>query len=47
MDWFAQHLDNVSEWDVETWCKEPGFSIQQLYAVTMSAHYHKSVSILI
>ena len=47
-DWLAQCLDNMTEWNMRLWCWRPVKQpVEQHYKVTMSAHYHKLVSVLI
>ena len=46
-DWLAQCKDNVTQWDIGSWCCQPDFPVGQYYKVAMSVHCHKSVPILI
>ena len=46
-DWLTQCQDNVTEYDIRSWCWWPDFIIGQHYKVTMSAHCHKLVPVLI
>ena len=43
-DWLAQCQDNMTEWDITSWCWWPSFPVEQHYKVVSS---HKSVPILI
>ena len=45
MDWLAQCQDNVSEWDIRSWCWQPGLPVGWHYKV-MSIHCHKSILVL-
>ena len=46
MDWLAQWKDNITEWDIRSWCWQPGLPVGQHYKVTMILHCHKSVPVL-
>ena len=46
-DWLAQYQDNVTEWKIRPLYWQSGLPVGQHYKVAMSAHRHKSVSILI
>ena len=47
MDWLAECHDNVTDWDIRSWCWWHVFPTGQQYKVAMSARYDKSVPILI
>ena len=38
-DWFVQAQENVTDWDIRTWCWWPAFPGRQHYKAAMSAHY--------
>ena len=38
--------NNVTAWDIRSWCRQPDFPLGQHYKVNMSAHCHNSVSLL-
>ena len=40
-------VGSVSEWDIRSWCWQPGLLVGQHYKVSMGAHCHKSVPVLI
>ena len=42
-DWLSQCQDNVTEWEIGSWCWRLGFPIRQHYKVAVSAHRHTSV----
>ena len=44
-DWLGQCQDNVSEWDIKSWCYGPGFPLGQHYEVVMSVHSHKAMTL--
>ena len=46
-DWLAHGQDNVTEWDVRSWCGWPGFPVEQHYYVIISVHCHMSVPMLL
>ena len=46
-DWLAQYHDNVTEWEIASWCWQPGVTVGQHYEVIMSVHHHNSVPSLI
>ena len=46
-DWLAQCQNNVSVWDIRSWCWWPGFPVGQHYKFAMSAYCHKLVPVLI
>ena len=46
-DWLAQCQDTVTGWDIRLWDQLPDFPVGKDYKMTMSAHCHKLVSILI
>ena len=35
------------EWDIRSWCWHPDLPVVQCYKVTMNAHHHKSVPVLL
>ena len=43
----AENHNNVSEWDIGSWCQWGGLIVGRQYEITMCAHCYKSVSILI
>ena len=45
--WWAQCQDNVIAWDIRSWCRWPGFPVEQHYKVIMNAHCHRTVPVLI
>ena len=47
LEWDMDSQDNVTEWDIRAWYSQPGIPVEQHYQVTIRAHYHKSVHILI
>ena len=46
-DWLAQCQNNVTGWNIRTWCWQHDFPVRQHYKFTMSAHCHKSVPVMI
>ena len=45
--WFAQYQDNVTESEIESCCRWPDLPVGQHYKVTMNAHCHKSVPVVV
>ena len=45
--WLAKCQANATEWDIGSWYRQPDFPVVQHNDAVLSAHYHKSVPILI
>ena len=43
-DWLAHCQDNVTEWDIGSWCQRSNFPVGQNYKVSMSVHCNKSIT---
>ena len=41
-----QYQDNVSEWDIGSWCEQSEFTVGQHYEPTTSSHFHKLIPVL-
>ena len=41
------NMTNVTEWHIRSWYWRPGLPVRRLYKVAMSAHYCKSLPVLI
>ena len=46
-DWWAQCHDNVTEWDIRSWGKQPDFQLEPHYKFAASVPCDKSIPILI
>ena len=44
--WFSQYQDNMTEWNIESWCWQPGLPGGQHYKSIMSAYCHKPEPVL-
>ena len=42
-DWLAGCQDNVTEWNIRSWCQRPSLPVGQYYKVAMSVHCDKLV----
>ena len=45
--WLGQCPDNLTEWDIRSWCQRADFQMGQYYEVAMGARCQKSVPVQI
>ena len=46
-DWLAQYQDNMTDWDIGSWCQPVDLTVGQHNKIAISARCHKSVPVLI
>ena len=46
-DWLVQYQDNMTEWEIGSCCQRLCHQVEQHYKVIITAHCHKSVTMLI
>ena len=45
-DWLLEYEDDMTEWEIESWCQQAGVPVGQHYQVAMIVHCYKLAPIL-